>query len=247
MNKCIKCDIDLILNSNWIHHRFKKRDYICNACIKKRAKIYYEENQSKIKDRSNKYYEENKETKKQYALNYHKKNRTQILKKWKKIRLDSKPERECPICLTKIAKKKKGDRIYCSARCLSKSNRLNNYHKWRETIRKNKKRRYHTNPMNALKERIRTRLYSFLKYQNRTKSQTTLEMIGCDWETLKEHIESQFINGMTWENKDQWHIDHIIPLASANTEKEILKLAHYTNLQPLWAIENLQKGNKVYK
>ena len=70
-------------------------------------------------------------------------------------------------------------------------------------------------------------------------------MLGCDWETLKQHIESQFVDGMSWDNRDLWHIDHIIPLASANTEKEIYALSNYKNLQPLWIEENLKKGSKL--
>lgn len=50
---------------------------------------------------------------------------------------------------------------------------------------------------------------------------------------------------MTWENRGEWHIDHIIPLASASTEEELLALCHYTNLQPLWAFDNLSKGAKI--
>jgi hypothetical protein len=50
---------------------------------------------------------------------------------------------------------------------------------------------------------------------------------------------------MTWENQGKWHIDHIIPLSSAKTEKEMYKLCHYTNLQPLWAFDNLSKGSKI--
>lgn len=50
---------------------------------------------------------------------------------------------------------------------------------------------------------------------------------------------------MTWENRNEWHIDHITPLSSAKTEEELYKLCHYTNLQPLWAEENLKKGNKI--
>jgi hypothetical protein len=50
---------------------------------------------------------------------------------------------------------------------------------------------------------------------------------------------------MSWDNYGEWHIDHIIPLASADTEEEVLKLYHYTNLQPLWAIDNIRKGSKI--
>ena len=74
-----------------------------------------------------------------------------------------------------------------------------------------------------------------------------VKIIGCDWEELKHHIESQFQDGMSWDNwsKDGWHIDHIIPLASATNEDEMYKLNHYTNLQPLWSVDNLHKGNRI--
>ena len=50
---------------------------------------------------------------------------------------------------------------------------------------------------------------------------------------------------MSWDNRNKWHIDHVIPLSSANTEEEVLNLCHYTNLQPLWVKENLEKSNKL--
>jgi hypothetical protein len=50
---------------------------------------------------------------------------------------------------------------------------------------------------------------------------------------------------MNWSNRKEWHIDHIIPLSSAKTEEELLKLFHYTNLQPLWANDNIKKSNKI--
>ena len=50
---------------------------------------------------------------------------------------------------------------------------------------------------------------------------------------------------MNWNNQGEWHIDHIIPLASASTEEELLKLCHYRNLQPLWAKDNLEKQAKI--
>jgi hypothetical protein len=50
---------------------------------------------------------------------------------------------------------------------------------------------------------------------------------------------------MSWDNYGKWHIDHIIPLSSANNEDEVYKLCHHTNLQPLWAEDNLKKSNKI--
>jgi hypothetical protein len=74
-----------------------------------------------------------------------------------------------------------------------------------------------------------------------------LEIVGLSSEELKIYIESKFLEGMTWENYGLhgWHIDHIIPLSSVKTEDEIIKLCHYTNLQPLWAKDNLSKHNKI--
>jgi hypothetical protein len=50
---------------------------------------------------------------------------------------------------------------------------------------------------------------------------------------------------MSWDNQGQWHIDHIIPLASAKSEEELYKLCHFTNLQPMWAVDNIKKGSKI--
>lgn len=96
-----------------------------------------------------------------------------------------------------------------------------------------------------LKENIRHRMYIFFKSEKIKKNNKTFEIIGCLPSELKKYLEKKFIEGMTWENYGKWHVDHIIPLSTANTEDEIYKLCHYTNLQPLWAIDNLKKGNKI--
>jgi hypothetical protein len=72
-----------------------------------------------------------------------------------------------------------------------------------------------------------------------------MDIVGCTQEFLKEYIENKFVDGMTWENQGEWHIDHRIPLSSANSEDEIYKLCHYTNLQPLWGEDNRIKSNKI--
>jgi hypothetical protein len=68
---------------------------------------------------------------------------------------------------------------------------------------------------------------------------------GCSPEFLKAHIESQFLEGMTWDNFHLWHIDHFIPQASAKNEIELLKLNHWYNLRPLWAEDNLKKRDNA--
>lgn len=100
------------------------------------------------------------------------------------------------------------------------------------------------NPNLLLIKRIRNRVYSFIKLQGQVKLKSTKEMLGCDYEFLKNHIESQFVSGMSWDNIGKWHIDHKKPLASAKTMDDIIALNHYTNLCPLWKIDNLKKGSK---
>jgi len=92
--------------------------------------------------------------------------------------------------------------------------------------------------------RARTRL--FLNSKNIKKKNNTFEIVGCSPEFLKEYLEKQFTEGMNWDLFGRHiHIDHIIPLSFAKTEEEIYKLCHYTNLQPLWAEDNLKKSNKI--
>lgn len=98
-----------------------------------------------------------------------------------------------------------------------------------------------------LLENLRCRIFNALR--NNYKSKSTIKLIGCSIEQLKNHLEKQFKPGMTWNNHSVkgWHIDHIKPCASFDLSKpsEQRKCFHYTNLQPLWAKENLEKRNKT--
>lgn len=93
---------------------------------------------------------------------------------------------------------------------------------------------------------IRWRLRGVLKRIGVAKSDKIISLLGCSLKFFREHIERQFKEGMTWENRSLWHIDHIKPLASFDLKNpEHQKQAtHYTNLQPLWAKDNLTKGAK---
>ena len=96
-----------------------------------------------------------------------------------------------------------------------------------------------------MKGNLRTRTSIAFKNKGYSKNTKTQEMLGVNWEVCKAHIERQFTKGMKWSNQGEWHIDHIIPLASAKTEEGLKKLCHYSNLQPLWADDNLIKSDKL--
>jgi len=94
---------------------------------------------------------------------------------------------------------------------------------------------------------LRTRLWQAL--HGYSKSDRTIELLGCDIDELKQHLESLFTEGMTWENygRNGWHVDHILPCSAFelqySEEQEVC--FHYTNLQPLWAYDNLSKHDKI--
>jgi hypothetical protein len=111
----------------------------------------------------------------------------------------------------------------------------------REYSNNYQKKRKKENILFNIISNMRNSVNRYLKY----KSKHTFEIIGCSPQLLKEHLENQFVSGMGWDNRSEWHIDHIIPLSSDKTEDELYKLCHYTNLQPLWAEENLKKSNKI--
>jgi len=102
---------------------------------------------------------------------------------------------------------------------------------------------------------LRTRLSGAVK--NNQKNGSAVKDLGCSIEKLKQYLEKQFYPNketgeqMTWENYGLygWHIDHIMPLSGFDltNRKQFLKACHYTNLQPLWAKENLKKYNNQIK
>lgn len=114
----------------------------------------------------------------------------------------------------------------------------------RERLRAQERARVRT-PFQIMKKRLRDRLRKVFSNHGKKKQSPTLAMIGGDWLVAKRHLESLFTEGMTWENIGEWHIDHIIPFATAKTEEELIALCHYTNLQPLWAFDNMSKGAKL--
>jgi len=100
-------------------------------------------------------------------------------------------------------------------------------------------------PLFKLKLRISKMIFKKIKLGGYTKNSKTHEYLDCDYQTLKEHIENQFTEGMSWDNMGEWHFDHYYPVSLAQTEDDMYIFNHYTNFQPLWSKDNLSKSNKV--
>ena len=105
-------------------------------------------------------------------------------------------------------------------------------------------KRHKQKPYIRFKEAIRHRIYMFMKSKSVKKNNKTFNIVGLDPEKLRFYIEKQFVDNMSWENYGKWHVDHKIPLSSARNKEEINKLCYYTNLQPMWLLDNLKKGKK---
>lgn len=168
--------------------------------------------------------------------NYYVKNKERLLAK-NKLRRESNPE---------FYKKYEKERYAKNPEFYKKRHReysKNNREKVNEYIRN----KYATNLQFKIECILRARLLVALK--GKQKSDRTLNLIGCTIPELKIYIEKQFKNGMTWENWKYkgWHIDHVKPISKfdLSDEKEILKACHYTNLQPMWSLDNHRKGNKL--
>jgi len=126
----------------------------------------------------------------------------------------------------------------------SKEWRENNPEKVKEIQKKYQSNRRKNDPLFKLSCNIRALIYDSIKKGGFTKRSKTYKILGCSFDEFKIHIESQFTEGMSWDNHGEWHFDHITPISWAETEEEIIALNNYINFQPLWAEDNLKKGNR---
>ena len=123
-----------------------------------------------------------------------------------------------------------------------------------EKIRAYRKKQYDklvSTPEGRLIKSIRSRIHKIIKINQKVKNKHTLELLGCDGKFLKKHLQKKFSKGMSWDNYGEWHVDHIVPIDyflknhdfnDVEIQKECF---HYSNLQPLWSLENIRKSNKI--
>ena len=120
----------------------------------------------------------------------------------------------------------------------------------RKQIASRKNAEYYRNrkandPMFKLRYNIASRIINSMKGKGFSKNTKTAQLLGCSYQEFKAHLESQFTDGMTWENQGEWHLDHVIPCSAASNEEELIALQHYSNFQPMWGAENLSKSDTL--
>ncbi len=122
------------------------------------------------------------------------------------------------------------------------------YRAWKKEWRRqnpDKERAIRSKPISRIKCHLRGRIRELVVLGRAARGLSKSKLVGCTAPELTAHLEAQFVSGMTWDNYGKWHIDHIRPLASFNLldVDELSTSCHYTNLQPLWAEDNLKKSS----
>lgn len=194
---------------------------------------YKDKELKRLKDKE--YREQNKERLRVYFKDNYQKNKEEILER--KRRYYEKTSEHHKVVMKRYNDTHKEER---------RARDLLNKEEIREYDRKYHKNKMETDTQYRLRRVLRSRLSSALRGKA-TKTKKTLELLGCPIPELKTHLESQFVEGMTWDNYGEWHIDHIKPCASydlsdPDQQKECF---NFSNLQPLWAYDNMSKGAKL--
>jgi hypothetical protein len=192
----------------------------CLICIKEKDRIYYENNKESILEKCKKYRSVSpKKDRSSYIKNYREKNKDK-LKEYRKNRYLNNKDKENEY---------------------NKNYRLNNKDYFREYDNSYKKNRMNKDIVFKLGRNIRGLITSSINKKGFKKNTKTFNILGCSFEEFKTYLESKFEPWMNWDNKGLyngelnygWDIDHIIPSSSAKDEDDVIRLNHYTNLQPL--------------
>lgn len=249
---CNKCNIEKCFD---LYHKDKsKKDGYrnsCKLCQKSYSKKFYSFNEGKIREYGTNRYNELKyddafkERTKEIRKKYNIKNRIKVKLRCKKYNQENK------------------DNIREQKRVYRKNNRevlLNYRNKNIDRIRKTSnewtKRRLNSDPLFKLSTNIRKLILISIKKQGFTKKTKTVDILDCSIVEFRIYLESKFDSWMTWDNHGKyngelnygWDMDHIIPMASAKNEEEVIRLNHYTNFQPLDSYENrvIKRDKLVY-
>lgn len=226
MKICTNCNLEKSFSQ--FHRNIRAKDGLhiwCKFCTKEYKNEYYKNNKEKVNQKNKEYQKINKDILNAQKRIYIKKN----IDKYKKYRQDYGKE----------YRKLNADKIKQQGKEYRKLNV--------DKIRKYRKQRRKSDNLFRFRDNVRHLItQSFKRNKTKTyKKQTkTQDLLGCTIPEFCAYLEKLFQPGMSFENHGKWHVDHRIPIASATTQEELEKLCHYTNLQPLWAIDNIRKGGR---
>lgn len=189
-----------------------------------RDKKRYEENKEKLLEQSKQRRENNKELNAELNRIYHQENKEAIKERKRLWHIENKE----------------------SSKVKNKSWKANNKERYREYQRNYYNEKMKNDEFFKLKEIIRKSIKNSFRRTNHKKNSPTIKILGCDYNEFRQYLESKFESWMTWDNYGLyngtlnygWDIDHIIPLATTLTIEDVIKLNHYTNLQPLCSYYN---------
>jgi hypothetical protein len=240
MKKCSKCEIEKELSD--FHKRIGSKDGLrsdCKECYNLYKREYKRKNQDRVNEYGRVYYKKNFEKVKENRENnresiflarqkYYEENK-EVIKEKARLRYNSL---------------KDDDHFMERTRNMSRKNWIKYRENNRDRINEKIKDRKHNDPLYKLKFSIRNSIYNSINRMGYSKKDKSRDILGCTFEYFMKYIEEQFLEGMSWENYGEWHLDHKTPVSWAETEEQIYELNKYTNFQPLWAKDNLSKGNK---
>jgi len=240
MKQCVRCLIEKPLDQfgNNKNSKDGKSSY-CKECERLRGIEYRNTNRKKVNESAKNWRSNNPENYKKTIEKYLEKNPNMVATERVKVyRQDAdyqekEKQRSREYYKNNLEEMREKNKKYYHK---NKKNIIEKNNKWKVNKRK-------TDGFYRMKLNLRHRLRDYLFGES--KGKRTMEIVGLDKKEFKLYIQSKFTEGMSWENYGKWHLDHIKPLCQAKDNNDALLLNHYTNLQPLWAEENLKKNRKL--
>lgn len=247
---CSKCKLELpsACFSKDIHQK-GGLSYSCKTCGIDRVKKYKEENKEKMAESAKKRYDGDPDKYRLKAKKWRDRNGDKIKKRTEenKDRTKKYYEENRPKFLE--LNKKWYRKNIAKVRVLSKEYREKNKDKIRTEKAEYTKKRLGIDIQFRIRTRLRDRFNKAM--QGNYKNGSAVQDLGCSVDFLKQYLESQFTEGMTWENwgkgHGKWQIDHIVPMSAFDLtdRQQVLLACHYGNLQPLWFEDNERKLDKI--
>lgn len=221
LKKCKVCNQIKRLEEFYFRTDTKKYREECKECLKKKVYKYRQDNPDIVKETNKKSMKKNIEKIKERQKEYRDKNKKYLAEKSKQWRDNNQQH-------------------------ISEYKKKNHKHIIERTVNYQRERRK-KEPFLRFKDTVRNLINKSFRRKEFTKNGHTEEILGCDFNSFYEHLLKTYKKnyGYDWDEKESVHIDHIIPLETAKTEEEVIKLCHYTNLQLLKEKDNLKKGSKL--